>query len=405
MFDKIQNQFGVHLSPGDLEALNAIQAHNLVSEIQILPSFKRKEISLNSRHRFFRCDDIVLKASGVDAKLADYQIGCGFLLMKVGIKTIDLIYSLQDILYKSILLSDNTRPEFDFFIPNQELHFRSPENICSEASLFESVCSGWTHDYSKKRCSFNPFELTGSHYLDVLSQISNEGKDESWILLHSCGCKIPSVPARMKVKRAHSYCPDSIQFGNNIPLFRKWAAANRMGIVTRFLRPVQSILGNFETELIVDQPHHDVVGSEEEGYTYYNDSQQLVDGRPAILPSGFADSTSYLVMPGPKKEDVLCGLSHNLKPVVRRDSQRFQTENEVLIAEALLPGRLGRFLKRPPSLSFHKKPVWSSPASDRLIADLIDRQIISEATPLYPVFRFRVRRSGERALARTLCSS
>lgn len=395
---EIKNTFNTSISCYEKIQLENITKRFPVDAIHILPSFKTKKVNITRGLTICRCDDVVIKSKMLHPGLAEYQAGCGFLVAKINCEhpTERVIKKIIPLLVQKPLIHEANRTQTLF----QNEYTKTTDIINNCIDELKSIIP--IDHWQGKPVNF--LQLTGSHYLDLLTS-DKPNQNQLYLHLHACGYKFFDILKDDISTADSSICFNPNYFPKIVLLINNLAKRNRILITSHFLNAIKCEMKNVHAKLIIDQSHHDIVVSNKKEYTYYNDSQQLIDKRLSILPAGFADSTSYLVVPGPRKEDVLSGLSHNLKPVIKKDTKKFQTDQNMIICEAHLPGKYKRILNKNPSLSFYSKNLWESPSAENLISNLLNRGIISEASPLYPVFRFKVRRASEPPLARILSSS
>ena len=445
MPSKIENPFGTTALPEEWAALKKFEKDDSIRRVIVLPSFKIKNTSFSKNFMVKRCDDVVIEAESVHPAYFEYQIGCGFLVVKFDIDYHDGIMS---ILKKALSRGIAELPKIWFPVLKKIIQHLSSRHKIVDAKLIESIPPGnWlksissgTRGYLLEKgdpYNFLPYmdrftkgtvdtsnrineltsilsatwlngwlakpddnaflTLTGSHYLDIhfvreVSDYMHSSLTGKLILhIHGGGENIPMMLNENSMRAAkNGEFEESVLF-DLIDLMNNLATTNRVALAMRFIRHLRNIMGDFSTEPIIDQPHHDVFASKKAVF-YYNDSQRLKKGQIAILPSGYPLADSYLVKPGNRAKEILHGLSHNLKIPAKNGETIPSGKGNVLLVETYGMSDRWQLLSRKISMDILEKEHHISFGAQKIIERMFRENFLRPVATLQPLLRFHNRR-------------
>ncbi|MBF0233905.1 MAG: hypothetical protein HQK65_12830 [Desulfamplus sp.] len=427
-------------------ALEKYEKDDSVNRVIILPSFKTKTTTFNSNVSVQRCDDVVIEADSIHPAQFEYQIGCGFLVLKLDIAyQVEVMALLQQAISHAIaelpvlrfptpqkifsrvfntripvsselpesIAPDNWLPLISSgiqgyltakedpckFLPFLNRFVSGTTDVSINNDLPETVFSqDWLHGHAAKPNDDAMLSMTGSHYLDVhfvrevIDDAHSSLRGKLILHIHACGANIPAVLSRGGLLATNIQCISKSVMFKIINLMHNFATINRAAIAMRFIRHLRDVIGNFGVEPIIDQAHHDVFASNGKVY-FYNDSQRLTKERIAILPAGYPLADSYLVKPGDRSDSVLNGLSHNLKIPIKNGKASHSGKGKVLLVETFGMSNRWQLLSRRISVDQIKKEHRITLGAQQIIEKMCKKDILKPVAILQPLLRFHNRRN------------
>lgn len=445
MPSKIENPFDISILPQEWAALKKYETDDAVRRVIVLPSFKTKVTSISKNETIKRCDDVVIESKSLRPEYFEYQIGCGFLVLKLDINHAkEITPILQETILRAIselpvdwlpmpgkifrrLSNQNKRIQSDLpesiqpaewmkiistgvrgylinkqdpfnFLPYMDCFTSSSADVSLRINKLAPILSNvWLQGLLGKPDDDAFLGLTGSHYLDihfvreVFDNMHSSLSGKFILHIHGTGENI----IRMLNKKGlaalqHGELEGSVLF-DLIALMNNLATINRTALAMRFIRHLRNLTGKFMVEPIVDQAHHDVFASNRSVY-YYNDSQRLKKDQISILPAGYPLADSYLLKPGIRAENVLHGLSHNLKIPVKNGEKIPSGKGSVLLIETHGMSDRLQFLSRKIRVDTIEQAHYTAVGAQKIMEKMFRENILKPVATLQPLLRYHNRR-------------
>lgn len=449
--EKVSNRYRVPLLLEETVRLTRLAADPVVRQVTVLPSFKLKPetLKLGGRNvQVTRCDDTVVVASGLHPRLCSYEVGCGTVSVALDLKRGDvrrdaLVDACRTFLRPAVVTGPGTR-RYDhsysirpdewaetvvggveqFLRSRGDPHawadspvWRRPADETGDpAGALDHVAADWLAGHRHHTHDGSPLRFTGSHYLDLLSVVGADAGQGAVadapepgtlvLAVHAHGTGFGPVLAEPLLHRLLDD-PDPVDAESAamlldaVALMNNQASLHRVALALRFVDALAAVLGPVRSRPLTEQPHYTVIRRDDQ-FVYYCDAQQVLGGRPALLPSGDPSTDSHLVLPGAETDGVDVGLSHNLRHALRRGPRQDEpADGDTLLVEAEPPARrfLSRRLPPRPRARVATAPGRRSARMQALVATLAADTGASATVPLRPLLRLHSVRPGERPFA------
>jgi hypothetical protein len=443
MKSKLRVPFSTSLNAEDKLALEKYLEDKAIQSVTVLPSFKRKKTKLSGGEKILRCDDTVLTASTFNAEYCDFQIGCGYLV--VGLGVYESSETMQHIkaaltamaqespmtLIPSLARFAKRRTGIDL---KQHQQYRSPESIAPDRWLetvsrgvayylenlendfgfgnylpvftedaidFEPIrkhlSASWLRGHGARPSDDLAHSLSGSHYLDILVADNEDDSvktNELILSIHAHGSNFQNAlhpEAVAKLKAGQLSTEESLAI---VALMRQQAEINRAAIALLFLRHFKQQQAAVNPRPLIEQSHREVESCDDGQFIFYNDSQRITQNSSIFLPAGLPNMHSYLMRGGSGTDSTQHGISHNLKIPARTDATELSCTT-VHLLEAQNHNLLNIALARKVSVKSKEVPLQTSETVERLLTEMTERDLVNQATSLRPLARYHVRRWRE----------
>jgi hypothetical protein len=432
---EVFNLFKVNISQRESDLVEQVLHSETVRKIHLLPSFKLKKTEISKGFVTTRLDDVVIEGKELNPELFNYQIGCGYLTVKMDInyswfnecntqefgkKVITNLPRPYFIIFKKVIgrltgkklkvsvnspesiqrenwlaavaagpikyLSERSSKELDF--SNLQGQFK---DLSGELENIKHLLNkSWIDGSASKQNDAHLASLDGSHYADILGVEDTkiqEWQEKSALHVHAHGSSLPGVlsPDAFKKLRAGRISEEKLNI--ICELMKNQAAINRLAIFLKLKSYLSELCGTpIGCCIINDQTHHEYY-KEGDNYLVYNDSQRLTDGRLTMLPSGYPNSYGYLVAKGSNSIITANGVSHNLKRPIIEDVDKLYTDKAMTKFDLFESKMISQTIRKKYSMDVIQEGLVESNKVKEIIKYYEESEIIDLYAKFFPIVR------------------